>query len=216
MKPFVVYMLRCRNGSYYVGHTEDLEKRVAEHVEGTYGGHTSRQLPVKLVWSAECDTRDEALAREWQLKKWTRAKKEALVREDWARLKELARGPNRVERLRMFGVLPAVIPVRPEPFDSAAFGGSRQGPVRPERSGREATAESKAAAPANGAAPFDSGPDRSKKCDAEVERVRGACPERSRRAQGERDPERGRGAQERPDDGRAARDERTGEGRSHA
>jgi len=95
MKPFFVYMLRCRNGSYYVGHTDDLETRFAHHQAGTYGGHTSRLRPVELVWSAQVATRQEALDRELQIKTWSRAKKEALVDGDWERLRRLARGRNR-------------------------------------------------------------------------------------------------------------------------
>jgi predicted GIY-YIG superfamily endonuclease len=95
MKPFFVYMLRCKDESYYVGHTDDLEQRIAQHVDGTFGGYTSRRRPVELVWVCEFDTRDEALQREMQVKPWSRAKKEALIRADWGRLKRLARGANR-------------------------------------------------------------------------------------------------------------------------
>jgi predicted GIY-YIG superfamily endonuclease len=95
MRPFFVYMLRCRNGSYYVGHTDDLEKRVAQHVDGTFGGHTSRLRPVELVWSAETNSRANALEQELRIKAWSRAKKEALIREDWNALKALARGKDR-------------------------------------------------------------------------------------------------------------------------
>lgn len=98
MQPFFVYMLRCSDGSYYVGHTDDLETRIAEHGDGSSGGYTSRRRPVELVWSAELDSRDEALQRELQVKTWSRAKKEALIASDWQRLKDLARGPNRSAR----------------------------------------------------------------------------------------------------------------------
>ncbi len=95
MKPFFVYMLRCSNGSYYVGHTDDLERRIAQHADGTLGGYTCSRRPVKLVWCAEFDSRDEALQRELQVKPWSRAKKEALISSDWQALKRLARGPDR-------------------------------------------------------------------------------------------------------------------------
>ncbi len=100
MKPFFVYMLRCRDGSYYVGHTDDLEVRMNHHHAGTFGGYTSRRRPVDLVWSHEVPTRDEALRREMQVKRWSRAKKEALTRGEWMRVKLLARGPDRAPRLR--------------------------------------------------------------------------------------------------------------------
>ena len=92
MKPFWLYMLRCRDGSYYVGHTDDLEKRVAEHQAGAIPGHTHGRRPVELVYAAEMVTRDEAIQRERQLKGWSRAKKEALIASDWNRIHELARG----------------------------------------------------------------------------------------------------------------------------
>jgi predicted GIY-YIG superfamily endonuclease len=95
MKPFWVYMLRCRDNSYYVGHTDDLELRMAQHHDGTLGGYTSRRRPVELVWSQKLDTRDEALQREMQLEGWSRAKKGALARGDWSALKLLARGTDR-------------------------------------------------------------------------------------------------------------------------
>jgi predicted GIY-YIG superfamily endonuclease len=107
MKPFYVYMLRCRDGSFYVGHTDDLELRVAQHQYGEIPGHTSARRPVELVWSAEMATRDEALRREMQVKGWVRRKKEALMRGDWDRVKQLARGPDRHART---------------PFDSAPAG----------------------------------------------------------------------------------------------
>lgn len=95
MKPFFVYILRCADGSYYVGHTDDLELRLAQHHDGSLGGHTARRRPVTLVWSAELPDRIDALERELQLKRWTRAKKEALINGDWSLLRNLARGANR-------------------------------------------------------------------------------------------------------------------------
>ncbi len=95
MKPFFVYILRCADGSYYVGHTDDLELRLAQHQDGSLGGHTARRRPVTLVWSAELPDRVDALERELQLKRWNRAKKEALINGDWSLLRKLARGPNR-------------------------------------------------------------------------------------------------------------------------
>lgn len=68
MKPFFVYMLRCVDGSFYVGHTDDVEKRFQEHQAGLCGGYTAERLPVKLVYAEECPTRDAAFSRERQLK----------------------------------------------------------------------------------------------------------------------------------------------------
>jgi predicted GIY-YIG superfamily endonuclease len=95
MKPFWVYMLRCCDGSYYVGHTDDLEKRIGEHIEGTCGGYTAKRRPVRLVFSCEFATREEALERELQIKGWSRAKKEALIQGDWEKLHRLAQSRTR-------------------------------------------------------------------------------------------------------------------------
>ena len=92
MKPFHTYLLRCRDGSYYVGHTDDLEKRLSEHHDGAFGGYTAKRRPVELAFHEEFDTREEALERESQLKGWSRAKKEALIDGDWSRLSQLAKG----------------------------------------------------------------------------------------------------------------------------
>lgn len=96
MQPFRVYILRCSDGSYYVGHTDDLDKRVAEHQSGAFPGHTKSRLPVALVHAIEVATREEALQNELHIKRWTRAKKEALIRGDWKAVTALARGRDRL------------------------------------------------------------------------------------------------------------------------
>ncbi len=88
---FHAYILRCSNDSYYVGHTDALERRLAQHQSGEGGGYTASRRPVELVWSQEFRTRDEALAAEQQIKGWSRAKKEALIRGDWEAIRRLAR-----------------------------------------------------------------------------------------------------------------------------
>jgi predicted GIY-YIG superfamily endonuclease len=84
-------MLECADGSYYVGHTENLESRVAAHQDGHYGGWTSKRLPVRLVFSQELESREEAFALERQVKGWSRAKKRALIEGDVELLQQLAR-----------------------------------------------------------------------------------------------------------------------------
>jgi putative endonuclease len=91
---FWVYLLRCADGSYYTGHTDDLDQRIGEHVTGACGGYTATRLPVELVWSQECATRIEALNAERQIKGWSRAKKKALIRGDWAEVSRLAKGKS--------------------------------------------------------------------------------------------------------------------------
>jgi len=88
-----VYMLRCADGSYYVGsaRNDDLAQRVAEHQAGKYGGYTSTRLPVHLALSEYFDRITDAIAIERKIKGWSRAKKEALIRSDWTKIKWLAR-----------------------------------------------------------------------------------------------------------------------------
>ncbi|WP_454887103.1 GIY-YIG nuclease family protein [Sphingomonas oryzagri] len=83
-------MLRCADDRYYVGHTDALEHRVAQHQAGKGCSYTAKRLPVHLIWSQEFPSRAEALTAERQIKGWSRAKKEALIAGDWARLHELA------------------------------------------------------------------------------------------------------------------------------
>ncbi|HEX8216765.1 MAG TPA: GIY-YIG nuclease family protein [Allosphingosinicella sp.] len=85
-------MLHCNAGRLYVGHTDDLERRMAQHETGQVRGFTCEYLPVALVWSEEFPTRAEALAAERRLKGWSRAKKLALIRGDWSEIGRLARG----------------------------------------------------------------------------------------------------------------------------
>ncbi len=88
---FYVYILRCADGSYYLGHTDDLEARIAAHHMGAIEGHTRIRRPVTLVFADEFPSREDALARERQVKGWSRAKKEALIKGNWSRLQRLSR-----------------------------------------------------------------------------------------------------------------------------
>lgn len=92
--PFWAYMLHCNAGRFYTGHTDDLERRMAEHRAGSLAGFTKRFLPVELVWSQEFPTRDEAKAAEKRIKGWSRAKKLALIRGDWELISRLAKGKS--------------------------------------------------------------------------------------------------------------------------
>ena len=88
---FRAYMLRCADGTYYTGHTDNLELRLAQHASGETGGYTASRLPVELVWSEAFGSRAEALEAELKVKGWSRAKKQALIRGDWAAIQRLAR-----------------------------------------------------------------------------------------------------------------------------
>ena len=92
---FWVYILRCADYSYYTGHTDNLEQRIGEHNNGLCDGYASGRLPVELVFSQERTTREAALAAEQQIKGWSRKKKEAMMRGDWAEVSRLAKGYDR-------------------------------------------------------------------------------------------------------------------------
>lgn len=87
-----VYILLCSDNSYYIGVTNNLDRRVAEHNESTEeNSYTYSRRPVKLVWHEVYNYIDQAIAREKQLKTWSRAKKEALMDQDIERLEKLAK-----------------------------------------------------------------------------------------------------------------------------
>jgi len=88
---FWVYILRCADDSYYTGHTDNLEQRINEHRAGIHPGYTSNRLPIELLWSQECATREEALTAELQVKGWGRKKKEAMMNGDWDSVALLAK-----------------------------------------------------------------------------------------------------------------------------
>ena len=88
---FWIYILHCADNSYYTGHTDNLENRISQHQLGTYPCYTSSRLPITLVWSQECATREEALAAELQIKGWSRKKKQAMMRNDWKEVALLAK-----------------------------------------------------------------------------------------------------------------------------
>ncbi|MGE3692425.1 MAG: GIY-YIG nuclease family protein [Novosphingobium sp.] len=87
-------MLRCADGKYYTGHTDDLERRIAQHHHGGHCEFTTPRRPVKLVWAETFSTRVEAIETEVRVGKWSRAKKEALIARDWQRLSYFARKPS--------------------------------------------------------------------------------------------------------------------------
>ncbi len=88
-----VYILRCADGSYYVGSTKQQtpDARVWEHNEGVVPGYTHSRRPVVLVYAEYYEKLTEGFARERQIKRWSRAKKEALMAQDWEGLALLAR-----------------------------------------------------------------------------------------------------------------------------
>lgn len=112
---FWVYILRCADNSYYTGHTDNLEQRIAQHNQGYFPAcYTYKRRPLELVFSQTFVTREEALTSEQQIKGWSRKKKEAMMRGDWAEVSRLAKSTN---------------PVRPELLGSSVRGE----PVEPQQ-----------------------------------------------------------------------------------
>jgi putative endonuclease len=89
-----MYILECADGSYYTGSTRDLERRLWEHQSGLGAVHTSKRLPVKLVYCEECDRIDDAFYREKQIQGWGRKKKQALIVGDTNLIHQLAECRN--------------------------------------------------------------------------------------------------------------------------
>ncbi len=91
MKSYWVYMLRCADGSFYVGVTSELDRRIAMHNLGVNpNAYTHSRRPVCLVFSQEFSRPDEAIAAEKQIKGWSRAKKIALIAGDWNEIRRLS------------------------------------------------------------------------------------------------------------------------------
>ncbi|PDT73136.1 GIY-YIG nuclease family protein [Bradyrhizobium sp. C9] len=88
-----VYMLRCADNSFYVGSTtgDDLAPRIEQHNTGAFPGYTYSRRPVVLVWSEHFERITDGIAAERQIKGWSRAKKEALIKSDWETVRRFAR-----------------------------------------------------------------------------------------------------------------------------
>lgn len=91
MNDFYVYILKCNDNSYYVGHTDNIENRISEHRSARYPCYTSTRLPVEVVFVQSFATRDEAFSGERQIKKWSRQKKEALIEGNFFKVSLLAK-----------------------------------------------------------------------------------------------------------------------------
>ena len=91
---FVLYILECADGSCYIGHTDDLDKRM----EGKGCVYTATRRPLKLVHTQGFETRYEALTMERRLKGWSRAKKLAYMAGDWEAIQALSKGKHEHQR----------------------------------------------------------------------------------------------------------------------
>lgn len=98
MQPLWVYILHCADSSYYTGHTDNLERRIAQHEAGDIGTcYTFKRRPIKLVFSESFPSRDEALVAEQKIKGRSRKKKEAMMRGEWAEVSRLSKGTREPE-----------------------------------------------------------------------------------------------------------------------
>ena len=92
MKLSYVYILKCSDNSYYTGITANLTRRISEHNIGKHKeSYTHTRRPIKLVFYAEFTDINLAIQTEKQIKKWSRAKKEALINNEFDKLPNLAK-----------------------------------------------------------------------------------------------------------------------------
>jgi tRNA/rRNA methyltransferase len=106
---YYTYILECSDGSLYVGHTDDLPARITAHNAGLGPAFTACRRPVRLAYSEAHRTRDAAIARERQLKRWSAQKKRALITRNASALRSLSRSHDHMNSPR---VTPAAQPPR--------------------------------------------------------------------------------------------------------
>ena len=91
MKQYFVYILKCSDNSYYTGVTNDIELRFSQHQSGKFPeSYTYKRRPVELVFFYIFNDIIQAIAFEKQVKGWSRKKKEAIINDNWDKLKELS------------------------------------------------------------------------------------------------------------------------------
>lgn len=99
---FWIYIIRCADNSYYTGHTDNLENRLAQHHLGLIKGcYTFNRRPLECVFTQNFTSRIEAISSEQQIKGWSRKKKEAMIRGDWQEVSKLAK--SSFDKLRTNG-----------------------------------------------------------------------------------------------------------------
>ncbi len=88
---YFVYLLKCADRSYYTGVTNDLQRRIQEHKDGSNrSAYTYHRRPLELVFHIEFENIKEAIAFEKRVKGWSRKKKEALINKEWDSLPKLS------------------------------------------------------------------------------------------------------------------------------
>ncbi len=101
MGSYFIYMLHCSDDSFYIGLTSDVSRRVAEHETGAIPkAYTHSRRPVQLVWVGEFPPHEEACAFERQIKGWSRAKKKALIDNDWNKIHQIVKDERENRELK--------------------------------------------------------------------------------------------------------------------
>ena len=118
---FTLYILQCTDGSLYIGHTDDLGRRMEQHGHGLGCRYTAARRPLKLIHAEAFETRYEALTMERKLKGWSRAKKLAYIAGDWSAIGALAKGKHKHQRVREGASTPLVA--------RATLGANGKGPI---------------------------------------------------------------------------------------
>ena len=104
-KVLYVYILKCSDGNYYTGITNDLERRLKEHEVGINPeSFTFNRRPIELVYSEMFNEYNYAIEWEKRIKKWSRKKKEALINSKWADLKILSQCLNETRGKRHLSI----------------------------------------------------------------------------------------------------------------
>lgn len=95
MKTYFLYILKCSDGTFYTGVTNNLERRLNEHEFGIdTESYTYKRRPVTLEFYEEFNDIKQAIEFEKKIKKWSGKKKQALIDKNWDRLKELSECKN--------------------------------------------------------------------------------------------------------------------------
>lgn len=116
MKTYYVYILKCADNSYYTGITNNMERRLLEHEQGTTpDSYITTRRPVEIVFVQMFNDARQAIAFEKQVKGWSRKKKEAIIKDNWDKLPEFARCKNETSHVNY----ESDKKLRDVPFDSA-------------------------------------------------------------------------------------------------
>ena len=98
MEKGYMYILKCANGEFYTGSTNNLERRIEQHHNGEGSNFSWKYLPVQLVYHEEFLTVEQAFKREKQIQNWSHAKKKALIQGDFEKLKALSKNHTEYKR----------------------------------------------------------------------------------------------------------------------